>query len=214
MQEIWKDIPGYEGLYKVSNTGKVKSLDRYLDWHGAREGKKAFYPGKELKYRQRTFGHLSYKFVTLSKDNVQKGTGIHRLVAIAFIPNPENKPFINHLDNNGLNNNVTNLEWCTHSENMLWAQKQGRLFKAQSKGGKAGVAVNQEKLRQKIKNSVGKTFKTWLVLSEKTMYRAKKYYVMCQCIHCGYTKWVEVSRLLRLDVTDNCQKCRKRLKNK
>lgn len=96
MREIWKDIKGYEGLYKVSNTGKVFSCksNKILSTNGQ--------------------GYLQ---VQLRKDNASKAKRIHRLVAEAFIPNPENKPQINHIDHNPQNNNVENLEWVTSYEN-------------------------------------------------------------------------------------------------
>lgn len=203
---IWKPIPDYEGLYEVSNLGKVRSLDRTLT--NKRNGVEysCFYPGKVLKEDIRTYGELQYRFVALSKNNRRYNVGIHRLVASAFIPNEENKPFVNHKDNNGLNNNVDNLEWVTHSENMLWAQKQGRLYKSQSKAGKVGSLVNRDKLLTKLK-AITEPVGTWKILSLDLMTRSKKNYVQCQCIHCGYISWVETGRLLRKEVSDRCCKC-------
>lgn len=97
-KEMWKDIPEYEGLYQVSNYGRVKSLTRY---------KKILKP----------YINYGYANIILSKNKKTKYYKIHRLVAQAFIPNIENKPFINHKDGNKLNNNVNNLEWCTAKEN-------------------------------------------------------------------------------------------------
>lgn len=118
--EIFKDIKNYEGLYKISNTGKVYS----------------FVTNKTLKPYKQVTRNTTYDRVYLVKNKVKVRYLIHRLVAEAFIDNPDNKPCVNHIDNNGSNNNVDNLEWCTYSENLLHAQKQGRLFEAQSKGGK------------------------------------------------------------------------------
>ncbi len=97
---IWKDIIGYEGLYQVSNTGLVKSLK------GRRE--------RILKFSS----PRGYKCVKLYKDG-KVNYLVHRLVAKAFIPNPDNKPDVNHLDGVRSNNNAENLEWCTSSENSL-----------------------------------------------------------------------------------------------
>lgn len=105
VEEIWKDIAGYEGLYQVSNFGRVKSLAK-LCGHRPK--------GETILNIQDTRG---YKRVTLCKDNKLKKFQIHRLVAIAFIENPENKPCINHKDENKANNNVDNLEWVTWKEN-------------------------------------------------------------------------------------------------
>lgn len=100
MEEIWKDIEEYEGLYQVSNQGRVKSL-KY---------------GKEriLKPAPNSDGYL---FVVLCKDGKTKTYFVHRLVAMAFIPNPEGLPCINHKSCIRTENNVNNIEWCDHSYN-------------------------------------------------------------------------------------------------
>ena len=99
--EIWKDIPGYEGLYQVSNMGSVKSLIR----------------NKILKQNILS----CYYQVRLYKNNIWKVKYVHRIVAECFIPNTDNKSCINHIDCNKLNNIVSNLEWCTSSENQKHA---------------------------------------------------------------------------------------------
>lgn len=101
--ETWKDVAGYEGIYKVSNTGNIK---RCISNRCRKE--------RILKCSN----HRGYKMVTLSKDAVHNRQMLHRLIAIAFIPNPHSKPFINHIDSNPKNNHVGNLEWCTQSENI------------------------------------------------------------------------------------------------
>lgn len=112
MQEIWKDIKGYEGCYQISNTGKVKSLARMRLSKGG-----SLAPVKEriLKLKTSKGGYL---VVHLRNEDKQSHPSIHRLVAEAFIPNPDNKPTVNHIDGNKQNNNVENLEWSTHSEQM------------------------------------------------------------------------------------------------
>lgn len=118
MKEIWKDIFNYEGLYQVSNTGKVKSLERKsFNGHVLITNKERF-----LKFGNNGNGYL---FVNLSKDNTQKRLYVHRLVAFAFIPNPLNKETVNHKDGNKLNNCVENLEWCSQKENNQHARRTG-----------------------------------------------------------------------------------------
>ena len=104
MDEIWKDVKNYEGLYQVSNLGKVKSLAR----HGTKGG--------ILKPIL-----TEYLCINASKNNKIKKLKIHRLVAEAFIPNPDNLPQINHKDGNKLNNIVSNLEWVSSKENVRHA---------------------------------------------------------------------------------------------
>ena len=99
--EIWKDIEGYEGLYQVSNLGRVKSLAR-------KTGNQ--YNKENILSKERT--RKGYYRVQLTKNKEHKHYPIHRLVAIAFIPNPDNLPCVNHKDENKGNNCVYNLEWC------------------------------------------------------------------------------------------------------
>ena len=101
MKEIWKDIKGFDGLYQVSNLGQVKSL-RY---------------NKNMAFTVRS----GYYNILLRKNGKRFSKQIHRLVAETFIPNPLNKPFVNHLDFNRKNNVETNLEWVTQKENVNWS---------------------------------------------------------------------------------------------
>jgi hypothetical protein len=107
-EEIWKDVEGFEG-YKVSSFGRIKSFKH----------KKA---GRILKLPLKAWGYFQ---TTLFKLGKPKFLSVHKLVALAFIPNPENKPEVNHIDGNKTNNNVQNLEWVTLSENSLHAFKIG-----------------------------------------------------------------------------------------
>jgi len=120
MQEIWKDIEGYERYYQVSNIGRVRSLDRIVK-HSA--GRERISYGKVLS---QSLDGGGYPTVGISKDGCAKRVHIHRLVAVAFIPNFDNSPEVNHLDENKLNNRANNLEWCTRKENERWGTKRER----------------------------------------------------------------------------------------
>lgn len=113
MKEIWKDVVGYEGLYQVSNLGRVKSLSRIVT---TKNGAKRVIREIIMKPVFCTFG---YPCVSLRKDYAKKTKLIHRLVADAFIPNPNNYPVVNHKDENRSNCNVDNLEWCTQQYNSV-----------------------------------------------------------------------------------------------
>ena len=116
--EEWRAIRGYEGMYEVSSVGIVKGLDRVVIYSN---GRKDFKKERILKPSLNTNG---YPFVFLSKGN-STIKYIHRLVAEAFIPNPENKREVNHKNGVKDDNRVENLEWCTHFENMRHSWETG-----------------------------------------------------------------------------------------
>jgi hypothetical protein len=105
-KEKFVSISGYEGLYKIAKTGEIYSVLR----------------NKTLKHQTQSNG---YKTVNLWKDKKVKTCTIHRLIAQAFIPNPNNKPVINHKNLNKADNSIENLEWCSHSENIKHAKDNG-----------------------------------------------------------------------------------------
>ena len=105
--EKWRDIPGYEGFYQVSDLGNIRSI--------------RFNKIRNMK----SWDSHGYRAVELCMNNNRYTVGIHRLVALTFIPNPENKPEVNHKDRNKSNNNVENLEWVTQSENVAHAYRHG-----------------------------------------------------------------------------------------
>lgn len=120
-KEIWKEVKDYEGLYEVSNYGNVRSVDRYITRNG--DSTPILFKGKLLKKHL----YYGYQYVHLSKKGSQlKAMRVHRLVAIAFIPNPKNLPMINHKDENKSNNYVDNLEWCDAKYNMNYNNKPQR----------------------------------------------------------------------------------------
>ena len=110
---LWKDIVGYEGLYQISDDGKVYSLPRVV-FNGRG---KYVRPGRELKQGLRGNKGLQYAFVILSDGNTTKHKSVHRLVAEAFVENPFQLDVVNHIDHNPLNNRADNLEWCTQQYN-------------------------------------------------------------------------------------------------
>lgn len=110
--EVWKDVVGYEGIYEVSNKGRVrthKNKTTYTKRHGVRKWRQIILKNKNPKGRDVR--------VALWKDGKHKDFLVHRLVAYAFIPQIEGKTSINHIDGNPKNNNVENLEWCDHRDN-------------------------------------------------------------------------------------------------
>lgn len=204
--EIWKPIKNYETNYEISNYGNIRA--KYREFIG-NDGKIKRYPERILKPEVFHQGGTSYKRVSLSKNHKVTRFLVHRLVANAFIPNNSNKPFINHLDNNGLNNHVSNLEWCTHSENMLHAQSQGRLFQSQSKGGKKGGQTKNKQAMAKA-NALVNTYKdAWIVKGVSSIRRNKKICLDLECTLCKqiYTYTMEY---FKNSIGYCCIKCKSR----
>ena len=117
MTEIWKPIKNFEEFYEISNLGRVKKKERT---YTNNLGYIVTFP--EV-ISNGYFDGIKYKYFTLYKDGVRKNIKIHRLVAEAFIPNPENLPQINHKDENPFNNSVENLEWCTAEYNINYGER-------------------------------------------------------------------------------------------
>jgi len=120
IMEIWKDIPGFEGSYQVSNHGRVKSLARKIMYKDGRIWNK-----KDNIILKQSINNKGYLFVNLSKKAIFHVLRVHKLVLNAFVPNPENKPQCNHKDGIKINNYATNLEWVTNSENQIHAVRLG-----------------------------------------------------------------------------------------
>ena len=126
MEEIWKDIKGYEGLYQVSNLGRVKRIGKYKNQFNTE-----WESNKCLKMNKDRDG---YCLVHLSKEGIVKCKKAHRLVAETFIENPENYEMINHKNEIKDDNRVENLEWCSHSENQKHALRTGLNVKPYAAG--------------------------------------------------------------------------------
>lgn len=135
MKEFWKSISGYEGMYEVSNKGNVRSLDRKI----YNKGNDSFYQVKGRMIKQSACGKEyendnHYLSVSLCKDGVGCHKRVHRLVANAFVPNPDNKPFVNHDNGIKYDNRDVNLSWTTDRENKIHASNNGLMSKGESSG--------------------------------------------------------------------------------
>lgn len=116
MNEMWKDIPNFDGKYQVSNMGNVRSIARTII---RRNGRKQQIESKMLVSRKSGCGYL---YVTLHNEGKKETIRVHRLVASLFLKNPNNLPVVNHKDENKQNNNVDNLEWCTQQYNIMYSK--------------------------------------------------------------------------------------------
>ena len=195
MIEIFKPIAGYEGKYEVSNHGNVKSL---LCRTSATP--QILYIKPNAK---------GYKRVELSQP-----TGrflVHRLVAQAFIDNPNGYPQVNHLDNNPSNNHESNLEWGTQSQNLVHAQKQGRLYLAQATGGYVTTNQNKAKAHQLALSLIGTTYHNWSVVDYAGVLlsgKSPREHVLCKC-SCGTIQSIYYATILNSTASTGCFNCSK-----
>lgn len=136
MNEVWKDIQGFEGIYQVSSIGNIKSLEREILY-------KDKAPIKVKEKILKLHNTLDYRKVNLCKENTRGVYKVHRLVAIAFIDNPENKKYVNHKNGIKSDNRVENLEWATAKENTIhsWVNN---LSKTSDKVREANVRLNSK----------------------------------------------------------------------
>ena len=126
-EEIWKDIPGYEGYYQVSNTGRVKSLPRTVITNNGFQRRCRGYVLAQSKT------HKGYMLVALQRASTSTSISVHRLVAQSFIANPKNLPCVNHKDENKQNNIAENLEWCSYKYNSNYGTRTERYIKNKSR---------------------------------------------------------------------------------
>lgn len=166
MKEIWKDIPGYEGLYQASNLGRIKSKKN----------------NKILKLYKNQYGYLQ---VRLSKKGIVKLFRVHRLITNTFIYNKYNKPYVNHKDGNKQNNCVENLEWCTQKENVEHAIKILKIDYSK------GIEKMHYKNQVKVKREDGKIYNSIKEAKEDINNKNAHIVEVCQGklkTACGY-KW-------------------------
>ena len=166
MQEIWKDIKKYEGLYQVSNLGKVKSLERFT------KNNKINTIGyiKKQKILKLDLLNNGYNTCELYKNNRRKKFYIHRLVAETFIPNPENKPQVNHINGIKTDNRVENLEWVSAKENIKHGWKNElykNVLKSLIENSRRSKKVNQYDKQGKLINTFSSTVEAEKKLKEK-----------------------------------------------
>lgn len=144
MIEIWKDVVGYEGLYQVSNCGRVRSVERNVSVQRSGQKYLVHYESKVLIPQERRHGYLSVCLYGRggNKRNF-KQISVHRLVAEAFIPNPKNLSEVNHIDEDKQNNKLENLEWVSHQENCSTPTLRKRHSERQSKHPNFHKTLNQ-----------------------------------------------------------------------
>lgn len=169
MQEIWKDIPGYEGKYQISNFGNVMSL------HFKRS------PTNKKLLKQTPDGKYGYLKVMLRDNGNDKMCTVHRLVAEAFIPNPNNKPNVNHLDTNPKNNRVDNLEWCTQKENIQYGYDFGNIQPTKPMQGKTGNKNPLSKPVLKIDTSTHSVIEEFSAINEAARKTGLPSSRICDC---------------------------------
>ena len=192
----WKDIEGWEGLYQVSSSGLIKSLPKG-DGNGNRE--------RMLKQEVIKRNATSYRRVSFSKNGIVSRYSVHRLVATTFIPNPENKPQVNHLDCNGENNSIENLEWVTCSENQQYSFALGRKTHCFTS---TPIAIKEKAInRRKIKYNmnIGLEFGDWKIISIDGLVNTHMY-VNCICKRCSKIHKVNLVNL-RTGKTKRCRSC-------
>jgi len=164
MEEIWKDVKGYEGHYKVSNLGRIFSVEREIKI-GTNIRKTG---GKCMKTR---VSKLGYERVTLNKFQVEKGYFIHRLVAVTFLGDYSNSLQVNHKDGNKLNNHLENLEWVSAKENIRHALQTG-LINRKGRITKLNKLFDEDVRKIKIlleKKVIGKCIASLFKVSQQTI---------------------------------------------
>lgn len=178
MEEIWKDIEGYEGLYQVSNLGQVKTLDKIIS------------SGLHIKEKYLSFFKTKngYFQVTLRKNGSKRNFYVHRLVASAFIANPNNLSQVGHKDETTINNRADNLEWVTAKENSNMPQHKTRLSVSNS-GNKLSLQTKQKMSNSKRRGKHNMAKKTecdgkiFACIEDCAEYYKVKYTTMCQWLN-------------------------------
>lgn len=148
MNEIWREIPGFDGRYLASSLGNLKSISVAVSHCPKGKWLKRVIPEKAIKTSSDKFG---YRRTTLTHNGKRKNWLVHRLIAISFIRNPDNLPCVNHIDSCTHNNRIENLEWVDHAGNMRHAALRGRMASNSGKGMKSPAAKLTDDLVIEIK---------------------------------------------------------------
>lgn len=164
IDEVWKDVGGYEGLYQVSNLGRIRRL---LFVNNVCVKPKETIVTPSVKDND-------YLYISLHKNGYRKNKYVHRLVAEAFLPNPNNHPVVNHIDYDVTNNSVDNLEWCSQKHNAIHSAKHMRKPKSRCKSSNTGekyISFCRNKYRVCIVNSRFNSEKQFSNLEDAIAYR-------------------------------------------
>lgn len=197
-EEIWKYIETSKD-YMISNRGRVKSFVKNKN-------------GSILNQDTVNSGH---KRVMIKYPEPRTRHLVHRLVAIAFIENVDNKPIINHIDNDPSNNDVSNLEWCTYSENLIHAERQGRLHETHQNAGKATSEIQKQKKIDLINSKIGTKYNKLTILNLVSVNKStfcNDYIVLCKC-DCGSKLEANFSYIENENIKQ-CQSCKRETKMK
>lgn len=198
MEEVWKEIKGYEGLYEISNLGRVRSLDKVTI---TTNGRRFPFKGRILKNKKRADGYLE---IGLTKDKKRKSYRVHRLVAETFIPNPDNKKYVDHINTIKDDNRVENLRWVTASENQY--NELTMIRKKEYKGEKCywyGVTGKDNPLSIKVVqlSMDGELIKIWDGINETRKFGYNHVWECCngrRVKHKGY-RWMYYEDYIKLN---------------
>ena len=166
-EEIWRPVVGYEGLYEVSSYGRVRSLDKY-------DSRNRFRKGRILTLYTETGGYLR---AHLSSNGKAKHHSVHRLVAEAFIPNPDNLPEINHIDEDKINNRADNLEFCNRKYNVNYGTRTDRMRDTKIKNG-TYTGLSREEYMKKWNQENKEYHKKWNQENKERIRDYKKQYYL------------------------------------